>query len=112
VIVLDTNVLSEPLRANPDGAVLSWIAGQDDLLVAIERTLAASPANVLPFDEAAARTYAQMQEWRRSAGVPLSVEDGMIAAICSSRSVALATRNTKDFEGLQLRLVDPWAARE
>jgi len=136
VIVLDTNVLSEPLRAEPDEAVLRWIAAQDalattsvtvaelltgarrlrpgrrdGLLVAIERALEAYPANVLPYDEQAARRYAEMQEWRRSAGVPLSVEGGMIAAICSSRSHALATRNTKDFEGLELRLIDPWAAQ-
>ena len=48
------------------------------------------------------------QQVARSAGIPLSVEDGMIAAICSSRSLALATGNTKDFAGLGVRLVDPW----
>lgn len=135
MIVLDTNVLSEPFKADAEEAVLIWIAAQDeitttavtvaelltgarrlspgrrrdDFLVGIERALSAFPASVLPFDEAAARKYAEMQESRRSAGVPLSVEDGMIAATCSSRSLALATRNTKDFEGLGLRLVDPWA---
>lgn len=135
MIVLDTNVLSEPFKIDANEAVLSWIEGQDDvtttamsvaelltgarrlspgrrretLLVGIERALSGFPASVLPFDEAAARSFAEMQEMRRLAGVPLSVEDGMIAAICSSRSLALATRNTKDFEGLGLRLVDPWA---
>ena len=72
--------------------------------------LGAFPANVLPYDETAARRYAEMQESRRSAGVPLSVEDGMIAAICASRSLALATRNTKDFEGLGVSLMSPWDA--
>jgi predicted nucleic acid-binding protein len=136
VIVLDTNVLSEALRANPEQAVLDWIAGQgdmattavtvaelltgarrlsmgrrrDDLLVAIERALSAFPDSVLPYDQAAARRYAELQESRRSAGAPLSVEDGMIAAICLSRSLSLATRNIKDFEGLGLRLLDPWVA--
>ena len=137
MIVLDTNVLSEPLRAKPAGAVLEWIAThadigttsvtvaelltgarrlpqgrrRDDLLLAIERVLSSFPTNVLPFDLAAARRYAEMQELRRSAGVPLSVEDGIIAAICSTRSLALATRNTRDFEGLGLRLIDPWTDR-
>jgi len=137
VIVLDTNVLSEPLKADADAAVLSWIGAQDDiattavtvaelltgarrlspgrrrdhLLVGIERLLAAFPASVLPYDASAARRYAELQELRRSAGVPLSVEDGMIAATCSSRSLALATRNTKDFVGLGIRLVDPWELR-
>ncbi len=137
MIVLDTNVLSEPLRTDAEEAVLRWIAAQDDiattavtvaelltgarrlppgrgrdeLLVGIERVLGAFPASVLPYDEAAARRYAEMQESRRSAGAPLSVEDGMIAAICSSRSLALATRNIKDFEGLGVRLIDPWDAQ-
>ena len=84
---------------------------RDDLLVGIDRVLGAFPASVLPYDEAAARRYAEMQESRRSVGVPLSVEDGMIAAICASRSLALATRNTKDFEGLGVRLIDPWDAQ-
>ena len=134
MIVLDTNVLSEPFKSDANQAVLSWIASQDEitttavtvaelltgarrlsagrrreaLLVGIERVLSAFPASVLPFDESAARRYAEMQESRRLAGAPLSVEDGMIAAICFSRSLALATRNTKDFGGLGLRLVDPW----
>ncbi len=137
MIVLNTNVLSEPLKTDAEEAVLRWIAAQDDiattavtvaelltgarrlppgrrrdeLLVGIERVLGAFPASVLPYDEAAARRYAEMQESRRSAGAPLSVEDGMIAAICSSRSLALATRNTKDFEGLGVRLIDPWDAQ-
>ena len=136
MIVLDTNVLSEPFKSDADQGVLGWIAAQDEittttvtvaelltgarrlssgrrreaLLVGIERALSAFPASVLPFDEAAARRYAEMQESRRLAGAPLSVEDGTIAAICSSRSLVLATRNTRDFEGLGLRLVDPWAA--
>lgn len=134
MIVLDSSVLSEPLRTNPAESVLDWIAAQedmattavtvaellagarrlslgrrrDDLLVAIERTLSAFPDSVLPYDEAAARRYAELQESRRCAGTALSVEDGMIAAICSTRSLGLATRNIKDFEGLGLSLVDPW----
>jgi toxin FitB len=136
LIVLDTNVLSEPLKTDPEEAVLSWIAAQDDmattavavaelltgarrlppgrrrddLLVGVDRVLGAFPASVLPYDEAAARRYAEMQESRRSVGVPLSVEDGMIAAICASRSLALATRNIRDFEGLGVSLINPWDA--
>lgn len=60
-------------------------------MVAIERVLGTFPTSVLPYDGAAARRYAHMQESRRAAGIPLSVEHGMIAAICASRSLALAT---------------------
>jgi predicted nucleic acid-binding protein len=81
------------------------------LLVGIERLPGAFPSSVLPYDQAAASRYADMQESRRSRGIPLNVEDGMIAAICSARSLALATRNTRDFAGLGVRLIDPWNVR-
>lgn len=139
MIVLDTNVLSEPLKVQADPRVLEWLASASGdmavtaisvgelltgvrrlpsgrrrrgLLSAIERTLTAFAGNILPYDDAGARVYAQMQETRRLSGVPLSVEDGMIAAICSTRDAQLATRNVKDFEGLGLDLLDPWAARD
>ena len=51
---------------------------------------------------------ARLQEARRIAGRPLSVEDGMIAAIAAAHGATLATRNPKDFEDLGIDLVDPW----
>lgn len=137
MIVLDTNVLSEPLKQWPDEHVLAWFASLDEeagvtavsvgelltgvralpvgrrregLLTAIEATLRTFAGSVLAYDEAAARHYARLQESRRGAGRPLAVEDGMIAAICIARGTTLATRNTSDFTGLGLDLVDPWAA--
>lgn len=136
MIVLDTNVLSEPLRTEADSTVVTWIQTQvevtttavsvaelltgvrrlpvgqrrDALLTAVEKVLVAFPTSVLPYDDAAARRYAEFYEARRAEGRPLSVEDGMIAAICSVRSLPLATCNTKDFVGLGLRLVNPWTA--
>jgi len=137
MIVLDTNVLSEPLKARPDERVLNWLGSlreasgvtsvsvgelltgvralpagrrRDGLLESIESTLSMFAGNVLPYDEPAARAYARLQELRRAAGRPLAVEDGMIAAICTSRRTTLATRNTADFAGLDLELVDPWSA--
>ena len=137
MIVLDTNVLSEPLKHRPDEHVLAWFASLDEetgvtavsvgelltgvralpvgrrregLLTAIEATLPTFAGSVLAYDEAAARHYARLQESRRGAGRPRAVEDGMIAAICIARGTTLATRNTSDFTGLGLDLVDPWAA--
>ncbi len=139
MIVLDTNVLSEPLRARPDPAVLSWFSNsgeemgltsisvgeiltgvrflpesrrRDGLAAAIEQILATYTDRVLPYDESAARIYAKNRESRRASGQPLSLEDGMIASICLHRGAALATRNLKDFEGLGLRLVNPWDHRD
>jgi toxin FitB len=135
MIALDTNVLSEPLKQQPDERVLDWLEGLDDeavitsvtvgelltgvralpegrrradLLEAIELTLRTFAGSVLPYDDRAARQYAHLQETRRRAGRPLAVEDGMIAAICLTRGAALATRNTTDFDGLGLETVDPW----
>jgi toxin FitB len=136
MIVLDTNVLSEPLKTEPDEHVLSWLSTLDEvaavtsvsvgelltgvralpagrrregLLEAIESTLRTFAGAVLAYDEVAARHYARLQEVRRAAGRPLAVEDGMIAAICTARGATLATRNTTDFSGLDLDLIDPWS---
>lgn len=137
MIVLDTSVLSEPLKPEPDQRVLNWLASVDEplvvtavtigellfgarrlpdgqrrrcLLAAIEQALEAHGGDVLSHDEQAARRYAEMQQRRRAAGRPLSVEDGMIAAICAQHGARLATRNTGDFDGLGIGLIDPWVA--
>jgi predicted nucleic acid-binding protein len=135
LIVLDTDVVSEPLKERPDERVMSWLATtgdrlavtaitvgellvgarrldpgrrRDALITAIDRILATHGSEVLAYDEAAARRYAEMQERRQAAGRPLSVEDGMIAAICAGHGARLATRNTKDFDDLGIHLADPW----
>lgn len=135
MIVLDTNVVSEPLRSQPDPAVLEWFASIGDevattsitigelltgvrllpagrrrggLLAAIDETLRQFADRVLGYGEPEARTYAELQERRRAMGRPLSVEDGMIAAVCRCRGGRLATRNVIDFTGLDVELVNPW----
>lgn len=134
MIVLDTNVLSETVREQPDPPVLAWLGSQtnvattsitvgelltgarllphgqrrDALLSAIEDTVGEFRDSVLPYDESAAAVYAELQEQRTAAGRPLSVEDGMIAAICRCRGCPLATRNVKDFLDLGIDLINPW----
>jgi predicted nucleic acid-binding protein len=135
VIVLDTNVLSEPIRPRPDATVVDWLGEQTDVAVtavtvgelylgvlrlphgkrraglmsAVESALARLSGRVLSYDDRAARIYAELQESRRSAGVPMSVEDGMIAAIVLRHGARLATRNVDDFVGLGVDLVNPWS---
>ena len=135
--LLDTNVLSELLRARPEPAVLAWFAVQapDSLVVSAvtqaEMLLGARllPAGqrrqqlqqaleamfredfggrVLPFDTAAAADYADVVHARRNAGRPISQFDAQIAAIARCRGVGLATRNVADFEGCGLVVDNPW----
>ncbi|WP_284619894.1 type II toxin-antitoxin system VapC family toxin [Aquabacterium humicola] len=135
--LLDTNVLSELLRARPDGTVLAWFAQQaaDSLHVSavtqaemllgarllpagkrraqLEQALDAMfsedfGARLLPFDSAAAIAFAPIVATRRAMGRPISQFDAQIAAIATSRGLRLATRNTADFEGCGVGLVDPW----
>ncbi len=135
MIVLDTNLLSEPLRRDPDPVVLEWLAHpaeafalsavsvgelltgvrllpigrrREALGEAIENLLESFAGAVLGYDERAARVYAELVERSRSAGRPIGVEDGMIAAICIANGAALATRNVKDFDGLGIDVLNPW----
>lgn len=135
MIVVDTNVLSEPLRRQPDPSVLRWLAEnaatiaittitvtellygalrlrsgrrRTALLEAIDELVRNAGDRLLSFDEAAARTAASLRVARDKAGRPVSVEDTMIAAIAHAHGAAVATRNISDFGGLGLALIDPW----
>ncbi len=138
MILLDTNVLSELARPNPDAAVLRWAATiplsqlcttaitkselrfglaimpggrrQADLEAAIDGLFQrVVGGRVLPFDRAAAQAYAALAAVRRRAGRPVDTADLQIAAIARARGVErLVTRNTPDFEGCGISLLDPW----
>ncbi len=136
MIVLDTNVVSEAVRANPSHTVMQWLEmrnepfaittvtigelltgvrllprgkRRDGLMTAIEQVLLRWAVN-LPYDEAAARIHAAMREQAQAHGRGLSVEDGMIAAICAAHGATLATRNVTDFDFLPIPIVNPWEA--
>jgi predicted nucleic acid-binding protein len=63
---------------------------------------------ILPFDEEAARAFAEIAAARRTQGRPIAEFDAQIAAIARTQRAALATRNTSDFEACGVRLVNPW----
>ena len=135
--VIDTNVASELMRPEPTLAVTEWIAARDaeelyltavseaELLYGVaimpagrrRDTLEDSMARwldqgfgdqILPFDSAAARAYAEIAAGRRSAGRPIGEADCQIAAISRSRGAVLVTRNLTDFEDTGVDVVDPW----
>lgn len=139
-VLLDTNVVSELIRQLPDPAVGAWTAGhaledlffsavgeaelrygaailtagrrRETLVSDIERMLRDAFGNrILPFDSDAARAYANIAAMRRAAGRPIAPADCQIAAIASSRGMAVATRNVRDFKDMRIEIVDPWSER-
>jgi toxin FitB len=136
--LLDTNVLSEPMRPAPNSRVLTWLDAQDastlyisaitkaEILLGVAALPNGKRKNALQtqasamfaedfagrciaFDESAAEHYAQLIAARNRAGAPMSTEDGQIAAIALQRDLMLVTRNVRDFGGIkELRVVDPW----
>ena len=138
MIILDTNVVSEPLRAEPEPAVLAWLDAQApatlyttsitlaDLLAGVaalpagrrrnrlrqalsDQVLPLFEGRVLAFDAPAAHAYAQVHAGAQAAGNPISFADGAIAAIAAAHGFAVATRNVRDFKGTGVEVVDPWA---
>lgn len=139
MIVLDTNVVSELMRREPDRAVLAWVdqcpaervfltaitaaellygiarlpegARKDILAVRTGELLDEDFVDrVLAFTVAAAAEYAGIVSSRERQGRPISMADAQIAAICRLHGAELATRNVKDFADTGLRVVDPWTA--
>jgi predicted nucleic acid-binding protein len=137
VIVIDTNVVSEPLRRAPDSAVVAWLDRQvaetlfltttslSELLVGIETLpegrrrhgLATDLAGllnrlfgdrILPFDAACAPIYAAAFVRARGAGRPIAMADGQIAAIAIRHGFTVATRDEAPFLAAGATLVNPW----
>ena len=136
--ILDTNVLSELMRPAPQASVLQWVDGQSAQLLfttaitkaEIELGIALLPAGkrhdalanhaeimfeedfanrCLPFDQDCARIYANLVAARTRLGLPVSVEDAQIAAICVANRKVLITRNTVDFVQIEgLNVINPW----
>jgi hypothetical protein len=137
VIVLDTNVLSALMRTKPEAVVVEWLDRQpadsvwltsvtvfearfglallpkgrrrSGLERAFDRVITEDlSSRVLPLDEMAAVTAAQLAADRRRAGRVVDLRDTLIAGIAQARRATIATRNTRHFEGLDVPVVDPW----
>ena len=136
MIVLDTNVVSELMRGTTDPRVLRWVGEVGDAELAttsitvaeIEYGLARLPdgaradalrnaaatlwrsfaSSILPFDTRAARHYGALMAARERAGRPTGAVDAQITAIATTHDAKVATRNLADFQGMGVRLIDPW----
>ncbi|MEK6789410.1 MAG: type II toxin-antitoxin system VapC family toxin [Pseudomonadota bacterium] len=137
MIVLDTNVISEAMKPEPDPSVRAWLneqatetlylcsvtvaellfgiaalpAGRRKQLLtqALDGMLALFKERVLPFDVDAARRYAELAVTARSAGRGFPTPDGYIAAIAASRGFIVASRDTSPFQAGGLAVINPWA---
>jgi len=139
MIVLDTNVVSEPLKRAADPAVLSWLDQQDietlflttislaelrygvsalpegrrkdGLRAALEgRIIDLFGPRILSFDLAAADAYALIRARAKTAGKAIAAADGYIAATAAARGFMVATRDTAPFEGAGVPVINPWVA--
>ena len=138
MILLDTQVVSEPLRNAPEARVIEWIDAQPMetlFLCAItvaelragvallpdgkrrsglqesleKRVLPLFAGRVLPFDLACTQAYAALMAKARSAGLAVATADGVVAAIAAANGFAVATRDTRPFDTAGVTVINPWA---
>ena len=135
MILLDTNVVSEAMKPEPDPAVRNWLDEQaaetlylcsvtiaelmfgiaalpkgkrkDKLTSALDGVLTLFADRILPFDTNAARRYADLAVNARAAGRGFPTPDGYIAAIAASRDFAVASRDVGAFTAAYLTVIDP-----
>ncbi len=137
MILLDTNVVSEAMKPQPNAAVQAWLDEQaaetlflssvtvaellfgiaalpdghrkEALVAAVDGLLAIFDERTLPFDTRAARQYATLAVAARKAGRGFPTPDGYIAAIAASNAFAVATRDASAFAAAGLAIIDPWS---
>jgi toxin FitB len=136
VILLDTNVVSEPMRSKPDRSVLAWLDAQSveslylatvslsELLLGIAslpagkrrsalasaRIISLFAERIVPFDIAGAEAYAEIVTRARRHGHSIAVADAQIAAIAASRRFSVATRDEGPFRAAGITVINPWTA--
>jgi predicted nucleic acid-binding protein len=137
VILLDTNVVSEPLRSAPDTRVVAWIDAQPletlflsaitvaelragvallpsgkrraGLLESLEtRVLPLFAGRVLPFDLGCTQAYAELMAKARASGLAIASADGYIAATAAANGLVVATRDTGPFKAAGATVINPW----
>ncbi len=136
MIVLDTNVVSEAMKPEPDPAVRAWLNEQsaetlylssvtlaellfgiaalpngkrkDMLSETLDGLVELFRGRILSFDVDAARKYAELAVTARTAGRGFPVPDGYIAAIAVSQGYQVASRDMAPFEAANVDVINPW----
>ncbi|TKT69420.1 type II toxin-antitoxin system VapC family toxin [Aquamicrobium sp. LC103] len=139
MILLDTNVISEPLRSSPDARVSDWIDTQPletlylsamtvaELRAGValmpngkrqmtlherieKRVLPMFAGRVLSFDMACTHAYAELLANVRTAGSGIETADACIAAVALANGFSVATRDESPFRAAGLDVINPWKA--
>jgi predicted nucleic acid-binding protein len=132
--LLDTNVVSEMTKSRPSPLVIAFLARTADLWLAslvvhelefglrlappgrrrdrlradLSRFLTDYEDRILPIDRAGAVWAARFRAHAVRSGRPPDIIDILIAGTARAHSLAVATRNVRDFEGLGVEVVNPW----
>ncbi|WP_324733354.1 type II toxin-antitoxin system VapC family toxin [Pseudomonas paeninsulae] len=139
MILLDTNVLPELMRAKPSPQVLAWVDAQPSSQLVISSITVAEilygiarmpdgkrkqgllelatlmfeadfAGRILPFDTDAAVHYAGLAAESEVKGKVVDMADGQIAAIAALHDARVATRKVGHFDYLGVPVVNPWEA--
>ena len=132
--LVDTNVVSELTRDVPDARVLAFLVDHDDLWLpaivlheldfgigllppgrrrdsigAILSTFVTEYGDrILPVGYSEAIQAAEFRAQMHSSGRTLDLGDALIAGTAKTNALAIATRNVRNFENLDLEVVNPW----
>jgi predicted nucleic acid-binding protein len=137
MIVLDTNVISEPLKPRAEPIVAGWLDAQEPETLYLTATalsevligIALLPAGkrkrgmeldmqslqmrlfadrFLPFDRDAAIAFALLGSRAAAKGYSISTPECQIAAIAAVHGFAVATRDTAPFLAVGVPVINPW----
>ena len=136
MIILDTNVVSEAMKPEPNPVVRAWLNDQaaetlylssvtlaellfgiaalpsgkrkEMLALTLEGLMGLFNDRVLPFDVEAARHYADLAVVAKVSGRGFPTPDGYIAAIAASRGFIVASRDTAPYEAARVTVINPW----
>jgi len=137
MILLDTNVISEPLRRAPEARVINWLDAQsletlylsaitvaelrfgvanlpvgkrrDELQTSLENQIfPLFSGRVRPFDMDCTTAYAELMAKAKSAGLAIAAAGGYIAAIAATNRFSVATRDLSPFQAADVNVINPW----
>ena len=138
MILLDTNVISEPWKPVPDEAVIAWLDAQavETLFISaitiaeLRFGIAAMPSGrrqtilrdrlegevlphfsgrILSFDLTTSQFYSELMARARASGKAIGTADGYIAATAVANGLTISTRDTSPFEAAGVKVINPWS---